>query len=116
MIIGIAAFLLLLIALPSFNKILKKFYDSLYSLPNPKKYICEFIIFHSNVYYFIRYRLNFFSYYFSQSLDDGKVIGYDPNLYGGQITGEFRQEYHKLYSYGIFQHIFAFSFYGESIS
>ncbi|PGH87441.1 ABC transporter permease [Bacillus thuringiensis] len=110
-IIGIAAFLLLLIALPSFNKILKNSMIRYTAIPT-QKYIYTNLLFFTLMFIILLGIGLIFSYYFSQSLYDGKVIGYNPSLYGGEVTGEFRQEYHKLYSYGIFQHIFAFLLWG----
>ncbi|MEF7658727.1 ABC transporter permease [Bacillus thuringiensis] len=110
-IIGIAAFLLLFIALPSFNKILKNSMIRYTAIPT-SKYIYANLLFFTLMFIILLGIGLIFSYYFSQSLYDGKVIGYDPSFYGGEITGEFRQEYHKLYSYGIFQHIFAFLLWG----
>lgn len=58
LIIGITAFLLLLIALPSFNKMLKNTMIR-YTAISGKKYICKLILFHVNVYSFTSNRLNF---------------------------------------------------------
>ncbi|QEL82799.1 ABC transporter permease (plasmid) [Bacillus sp. JAS24-2] len=110
-IIGVAAFSLLFIALPSFNKTLKNSMIRYTAIPT-HIYIYMHLFFFTLMFIILLGIGLIFSYYFSQSFYDGKVIGYDPSLYGGEIIGEFRQEFRKLYSYGIFQHIFAFILWG----
>ncbi len=59
-----ASFSIFLLALSSFNKTIKKFYDSLHSYIISKKYICKFIFFHTRIYYFASNRTNFFVLFF----------------------------------------------------
>ncbi|KWU61047.1 ABC transporter permease [Bacillus mycoides] len=94
LIIGITAFLLLLIALPSFNKMLKNTMIR-YTAISGKKYIYANLFFFTLMFILLLVIGLIFLYYFSKS------------TYGG-----YQQEFHKLYAYGILHHILSVFLWG----
>ncbi|MGG0220240.1 ABC transporter permease [Bacillus mycoides] len=99
LIIGSTAFLLLLIALPSFNKILKNSMIR-YTAISGKKYIYANLFFFTLMFILLLVIGLIFLYYFSQS------------AYGGKVVGDFQQEFHKLYEYGFIHHILSVFLWG----
>ncbi|KAB2446122.1 ABC transporter permease [Bacillus thuringiensis] len=98
-IIGGAAFLLLLIALPSFNKMLKNTMIR-YTAISGKKYIYANLFFFTLMFILLLVIGLIFLYYFTQS-----------NL-GVKVTEGYQQEFHKLYAYGILHHILSVFLWG----
>ncbi|EDZ53478.1 MULTISPECIES: hypothetical protein [Bacillus] len=98
-IIGGAAFLLLLIALPSFNKMLKNTMIR-YTAISGKKYIYANLFFFTLMFILLLVIGLIFLYYFSQS-----------NL-GEKVSEGYQQEFHKLYAYGVFHHILSVFLWG----
>ncbi|TKI42031.1 ABC transporter permease [Bacillus mycoides] len=98
-IIGSTAFLLLLIALPSFNKMLKNTMIR-YTAISGKKYIYANLIFFTLMFILLLVIGLIFLYYFSKS------------TYGGKVVGGYQQEFHKLYAYGILHHILSVFLWG----
>ncbi|MBY7113193.1 ABC transporter permease [Bacillus sp. FSL M8-0063] len=99
LIIGITAFLLLLIALPSFNKMLKNTMIR-YTAISGKKYIYANLFFFTLMFILLLVIGLIFLYYFSQS------------TYGGKVVGGYQQEFHKLYAYGFHHHILSVLLWG----
>ncbi|MGQ7875251.1 ABC transporter permease [Bacillus sp. 1A] len=98
-IIGSAAFLLLLIALPSFNKVLKNTMIR-YTAISGKKYIYANLFFFTLMFILLLVIGIIFLYYFSQS------------TYGGKVVGGYQQEFHELYAYGFLHHILSVLLWG----
>lgn len=98
-IIGSTAFLLILIALPSFNKMLKNTMIR-YTAISGKKYIYANLFFFTLMFILFLVIGLIFLYYFSQS------------TYGGKVVGGYQQEFHELYAYGFLQHILSVLLWG----
>ncbi|MCC2327087.1 ABC transporter permease [Bacillus wiedmannii] len=98
-IIGGTAFLLILIALPSFNKMLKNTMIR-YTAISGKKYIYANLFFFTLMFILLLVIGLIFLYYFSQS------------TYGGNVVGGYQQDFHKLYAYGILHHILSVFLWG----
>ncbi|WP_459500463.1 ABC transporter permease [Bacillus sp. C1] len=99
LIIGSTAFLLLLMALPSFNKMLKNTMIR-YTSISGKKYIYANLFFFTLMFILLLVIGLIFLYYFSKS------------TYGGKVVGGYQQEFHKLYAYGILHHILSVFLWG----
>ncbi|OBW54943.1 MULTISPECIES: ABC transporter permease [Bacillus] len=99
LIIGSAAFLLLLIALPTFNKMLKNTMIR-YTAISGKKYIYANLFFFTLMFILLLVIGVIFLYYFSQS------------TYGGKVVGGYQQEFHELYAYGFLHHILSVLLWG----
>ncbi|MBY0596401.1 hypothetical protein [Bacillus bingmayongensis] len=99
LIIGSTAFLLLLMALPSFNKMLKNSMIRYTAISAPK-YIYANLLFFTLMFILLLVIGLIFLYYFSQSAYEGKGMG------------DFQQEFHKLYEYGIVHHVLAVFLWG----
>ncbi|HDR8065851.1 ABC transporter permease [Bacillus thuringiensis] len=99
LIIGMTAFLLLLIALPSFNKMLKNTMIR-YTAISGKKYIYANLFFFTLMFIFLLVIGLIFLYYFSQ------------NTYGGKVIGGYQQEFHELFAYGLLHHILSVLLWG----
>ncbi|KAA0777251.1 ABC transporter permease [Bacillus sp. AR2-1] len=98
-IIGGTAFLLILIALPSFNKMLKNTMIR-YTAISGKKYIYANLFFFTLMFILLLVIGLIFLYYFSKS------------TYGGNVVGGYQQDFHKLYAYGILHHILSVFLWG----
>ncbi|HEB2441882.1 ABC transporter permease [Bacillus thuringiensis] len=98
-IIGSIAFLLILIALPSFNKMLKNTMIR-YTAISGKKYIYANLFFFTLMFILLLVIGLIFLYYFSQS------------TYGGKVVGGYQQEFHELYAYGFLHHILSVLLWG----
>ncbi|MBU5220623.1 ABC transporter permease [Bacillus albus] len=98
-IIGSTAFLLILIALPSFNKMLKNTMIR-YTAISGKKYIYANLFFFTLMFILLLVIGLIFLYYFSQS------------TYGGKVGGGYQQEFHELYAYGFIHHILSVLLWG----
>ncbi|WP_306008559.1 ABC transporter permease [Bacillus sp. MMSF_3353] len=98
-IIGSTAFLLILIALPSFNKMLKNTMIR-YTAISGKKYIYANLFFFTLMFILFLVIGLIFLYYFSQS------------TYGGKVVGGYQQEFHELYAYGFLHHILSVLLWG----
>ncbi|PFX63469.1 ABC transporter permease [Bacillus wiedmannii] len=98
-IIGSTAFLLILIALPSFIKMLKNTMIR-YTANSGKKYIYANLFFFTFMFILLLVIGLIFLYYFSQS------------TYGGKVVGGYQQEFHELYAYGFLHHILSVLLWG----
>ncbi|HFJ9441375.1 MULTISPECIES: ABC transporter permease [Bacillus] len=98
-IIGSTAFLLILIALPSFNKMLKNTMIR-YTAISGKKYIYANLFFFTLMFILLLVIGLIFLYYFSQS------------TYGGKVGGGYQQEFHELYAYGFLHHMLSVLLWG----
>ncbi|MGG0649271.1 ABC transporter permease [Bacillus mycoides] len=99
LIIGCTAFLLLLIALPTFNKMLKNSMIR-YTAISGKKYIYANLFFFTLMFILLLVIGLIFLYYFSQG------------SYGGKVVGGYQQEFHKLYAYGFIHHVLSVFLWG----
>ncbi|AJI08324.1 hypothetical protein [Bacillus cereus] len=93
------AFLLILMAMPSFNKMLKNTMIR-YTAISGKKYIYANLFFFTLMFIILLVISLIFLYYFSQS-----------NL-GEKVVKGYQQEFHKLYALGIIHHIFSVFLWG----